>query len=222
MPCWTSRRTSSRASGAGPHGACRPPRNGPTTSSCSPSGPTTTHPSPTSSETSCATSTEVGTRLRVVDDGEGAAPLERHRFDHSERVDAWGDLADEALARLAEHGTDTVGIDREAAFLEVGHATIAPGELLLENGSPPAFVYVPMGEGLQVRPGGGYPPSPLHPWIPVGTTGAVRRAGRNSDVVAKQQVEVLMVPGPLYVRSWLRPVRPEHVRAQLTSKGAGT
>ncbi len=165
---------------------------------------------------------EVGTRLRVVDDVEGAAPLERHRFDHAERVDAWGDLADEALARLAEHGTDTVGIDREAAFVEVGHATIAPGELLLENGSPPAFVYVPMGEGLQVRPGGGYSPSPLHPWIPVGTTGAVRRAGRNSDVVAKQQVEVLMVPGPLYVRSWLRPLRPEHLRAQLTSKGAGT
>jgi hypothetical protein len=170
----------------------------------------------------CEVDPEVASRLQVVDDVEGAAPAERHRFDHAERVGPWSALADEVLARLSEHGSDTSGIDRRAAFLEVGRATIAAGELLVENGSPPAFVYVPMGEGLQVRPGGGYAPSPLHAWIPVGTTGAVRRAGRNSDVVAKQQVDVLMVPGPLYVRSWLRPLRPEHLRVRLTSKGAGS
>ena len=62
---------------------------------------------------------------------------------------------------------------------------------------------------------GGYAAAPLHPWVPVGVTGAVRRAGRNSAIVAEQPVEVVMVPAQLFVRAWLRPLSPEQLQARL-------
>ena len=94
--------------------------------------------------------------------------------------------ADELVRRLAEHGADTSALDRVAAFAEVCRATIRPGEVLVAQGSPPAFVYVPTAPGLVVRPDGGYAPSPLPPWVPVGTTGVIRRAERNSEIVAER------------------------------------
>ena len=69
--------------------------------------------------------------------------------------------ADDLLRRMAEHGVETTDLDRAAAFAEACRATIRPGEVLVAPGSPPAFVYVPMGPGLVVRPHGGYAPSPL-------------------------------------------------------------
>ena len=43
------------------------------------------------------------------------------------------------------------------------------------------------------------------PWIPIGVTGVVRRAERNSTVVAAEPGEVLMIPGELFAREWFRP-----------------
>ena len=83
-------------------------------------------------------------------------------------VDADGPEADELVRRLAEHGAETSGIDRAAAFAEVGRATIRPGEVLVAQGSPPSFVYVPTGPGLVVLPDGGYAPSPLRRGCPSG------------------------------------------------------
>ena len=111
------------------------------------------------------------------------------------------------IRAMAEHGVDTVGLDRATAFSEVCRVTIGPGEVLVAPGSPPSFVYVPMGSGLVVRPDGGYAPSPLPPWVPVGTTGVIRRAERNSEIVAEREVAVIMIPGELYARAWLRPLR---------------
>ena len=60
-----------------------------------------------------------------------------------------------------------------------------------------------------MRPVGGYAQSAWSPWVPVGITGAIRRAGRNADIVAERDVDVLMVPGRLYVGSRLWPLSPE-------------
>ena len=57
-------------------------------------------------------------------------------------------------------------IDRVAAFSEVGRRRVRAGEVLVARGSAPAFVYVPMADGLVVRPIGGYAPSPLPAWVP--------------------------------------------------------
>ena len=158
---------------------------------------------------------ELADRVRVVEDVESAAPEERHRYDLGEPVPPEGPFADEVLERLAQHGTDTSRVHRPVAFAEVCRARVRAGEMLVERGSQPAFVYVPLGHGLTVRPVGGYAESALHPWVPVGTTGAIRRAGRNADVVAHRDVDVLVVPGQVYVRSWLRPLRPEDLAERL-------
>jgi hypothetical protein len=123
---------------------------------------------------------------------------------------------------MAAHGANVVGIDRRTAFAEVCLATVEPGEVLVALGSAPAFVYVPTSAGLVVVPGGGYERQPLRPWGPVGTTGVVRRAERNADIVAGQRLDVFMIPGAVYARAWFRPYEPEELVEVLTRQTRGT
>ena len=122
-------------------------------------------------------------RLVTVADIEGAAPEERRPVlrGRAPRCAGRGRRAPSAAGRARRR---TSGIDRVAAFAEVRRATIRGGRGAGRPGSPPSFVYVPTGPGLVVRPDGGYAPSPLPPWVPVGTTGVIRRAERNSEIVA--------------------------------------
>ena len=46
-------------------------------------------------------------------------------------------------------------------------------------------------------------------------TGVVRDAARNSDVVADHDVEVVMVPGELFVREWFRPTSADRLHGLL-------
>src|SRR4051794_7497922 len=154
-------------------------------------------------------------RLVTVGDTQGAAPDEQQRFLAGEPVDPAGPEADELLGRMSEHGVETVDLDRSAALAEACRVTIQRGEVVVARGSPPAFVYVATGPGLVVRPHGGYSTAPLAPWVPVGTTGVIRRAPRNSDIVAERAVDVIMIPGELYARAWLRPLRPDQLEARL-------
>ena len=156
-------------------------------------------------------------RLVVVADTRSADPEERERFLRATPVDPGGAEADALLARLAEHGADVDGLDRAAAFSEVGTIAIEAGERLVRAGSTPSFVYVPMDEGLVVRPGAGYAPSPLAPWVPVGTTGVVRRQERNGDIVAERAVDVIVIPGEVYTRAWFRPLTPAGLVARLSA-----
>jgi hypothetical protein len=164
----------------------------------------------------------LASRLVTVADVEGAAPVERRRFYMAEPVDPTGSDADDVLAMLSDHGVAAAGLDRVAAFSEVCRATIAADEVLVAAGSPPSFVYVPTGAGLVVRPGGGYDPVPVEPWVPVGTTGVIRRAERNSEIVAEREVVVIMIPGELYARDWFRPLRAEELVARLRSRAASS
>ena len=154
-------------------------------------------------------------RLVTVAGTDGAAPAEQRRFFAADPVDGAGPEADELLRLMAEHGVRTAGLDRAAAFVEACRATIRPGEVLVAPGSSPSFVYIPTGPGLVVRPAGGYAPSPLPPWVPVGTTGVIRRGGRNSEIVAEREVHVIMIPGELYARAWLRPLSVDQLAARL-------
>ena len=154
-------------------------------------------------------------RLVTVADTDGAAPAEQRRFFAADPVDGNGPEADELLRLMAEHGVRTAGLDRAAAFVEACRATIRPGEVLVAPGSSPSFVYIPTGPGLVVRPAGGYAPSPLPPWVPVGTTGVIRRGERNSEIVAEREVHVIMIPGELYARAWLRPLSVDQLAARL-------
>jgi hypothetical protein len=130
-------------------------------------------------------------------------------------VDPAGALADTVIGRMQEHGSVLDGIDRVAAFGEVRCTTVRSGETLMGHGSRPSFAYIPLGHGLVVQPGGGYPPAPLQPWVAVGITGIIRRAERNSDVVAEHEVDVLMIPAGSFAESWLRPLQGHELEARL-------
>jgi CRP-like cAMP-binding protein len=67
---------------------------------------------------------------------------------------------------------------------------------------------------LRVKPLGGYEAADVPAWLPIGITGVVRQAERNSTVVAVAPVEVLMIPGELFHREWFRPYE-EHEIAEL-------
>ena len=123
--------------------------------------------------------------------------------------------ADELLRHVAEHGVETTGLDRGAAFAEACRATIQPGEVVVSPGSSPAFVYIPTGLGLLVRPHGGYAPSPLPPWVPVGTTGVIRRAERNSEIVAERDGRRDHDPRRAVRRAWLRPMTAADLSARV-------
>ena len=96
-------------------------------------------------------------------------------------------------------------IDRRKAFEDVRRVGLAEGEVLVEAGSPPAFVYVAVECSLRIEQLGGYRDIEVPPWIPIGVTGVVRRAERNSTVVVAEPGEVLMIPGELFAREWFRP-----------------
>ena len=158
---------------------------------------------------------DLAPRLVAVADTQSADRVERARFLAATLIDGDGAAADELLGRLAERGAAVEGIDRAAAFSEVGRFSVHAGDVLAARGSAPAFVYVPMADGLVVRPVGGYAPSRLPAWVPVGTTGVIRRAERNSDIVAVEDVEVVVIPGEVYARAWLRPLSPAELVARL-------
>ena len=154
-------------------------------------------------------------RVAVVADVEGAAPIERERYHRALPVAAGSARADEIIEGLGAHGLRVGAVDAVAAFEDVRIVQLGAGEVLAAAGSPSAFVYAATGPGLVVRPLGGYATQPVGAWMLVGVTGVIRRAGRNSDVVAEQEVDVVLIPGELYTREWFRPYEPHEIAGLL-------
>ena len=91
--------------------------------------------------------------------------------------------------------------------------------MLVEAGSPPAFVYIAVGCSLRIEQLGGYQDIAVPPWIPIGVTGVVRRAERNSTVVTTEPGDALMIPGELFAREWFRPYEPGELANVLAEIG---
>ena len=144
-------------------------------------------------------------RIFVVADLENAVPAERRRYLAGSTVSAGTDEADEILQELGARGLRVAAIDRRDAFEDVRRVHLEDGEVLVAAGSPSAFVYIPVGCRLRIEQLGGYRDIEVPPWIPIGVTGVVRRAERNSTVVASEAGEALMIPGELFAREWFRP-----------------
>lgn len=144
-------------------------------------------------------------RIFVVADLENTSPAEQARYLEGIAVEPESGEAREILHMLEAHGMRIAEIDRCKAFEDVRRVSVAEGEALVEAGSPPAFVYVAVGCRLRIEQLGGYGDIEVPPWIPIGVTGVVRRAERNSTVVAAEPGEVLMIPGELFAREWFRP-----------------
>ncbi|MGE5435463.1 MAG: hypothetical protein ACM3S3_11840, partial [Candidatus Doudnabacteria bacterium] len=136
---------------------------------------------------------------------EGATQQEWRRFHGGAAVDPRSKEARHCLEQLAQSGAKVDGLELDEAFADLRRVRVAAGEIVMTAGSPSGFVYVPTAPGLRVEPTGGYPAVALSPWVPVGTTGVIRRAERNGDVTAELELELLVIPGDRYVRTWFRP-----------------
>ena len=158
-------------------------------------------------------------RIHVVADLENTSPAERARYLEGIPIEAGSDEAGEILNALGTHGMRVVGIDREKAFEDVRRVGVSEGELLVEAGSPPAFVYIAVGCSLRIEQLGGYQDIAVPPWIPIGVTGVVRRAERNSTVVTTEPGDALMIPGELFAREWFRPYEPGELANLLAEIG---
>jgi hypothetical protein len=161
-------------------------------------------------------------RIHVVADLENASLAERARYLDGSPVDAESEEAGEILDALETHGMRIVGIDRRKAFEDVRRVAAAEGEVLIEAGSAPAFVYIPVGCSLRIEQLGGYQDIEVPPWIPIGVTGVVRRAERNSTVVAAEPGDALMIPGELFAREWFRPYEPGELASVLAEISGNT
>ena len=93
-------------------------------------------------------------RVAVVADLESAAPAERARYLRGIAVPADGDEATRILLALGDRGLKVTAIDRLRAFEDVRRIGLDAGEVLVEAGTWPAFVYVavePRAEGAAPR-----------------------------------------------------------------------
>ena len=128
----------------------------------------------------------LGPRVAVVADLEGAAPAEAGSVSSAaSRCPPSSDEATGILRALGARGMKVAAIDRRRAFEDVRRVRVDAGEVLVEAGTSPAFVYLAVEPGLRSRAARRLRArSTCRAWLPIGVTGVVRRAERNSTVVA--------------------------------------
>lgn len=166
------------------------------------------------------------TRVVVVTDPEravsrGSSSAERARYEGGAAVR--GDSAEAAsiLRGLGARGVKVAAIDRLSAFEGVRCIQLDADDVLVQAGSPSPFIYVGLGAGLEAQSLGGYGAAEIPRWVPIGVTGVVRGAERNSTVVAVAPVDVLAIPGELFIREWFHPYGSHEIPEMLAKIGSG-
>ena len=104
-------------------------------------------------------------------------------------------------------------IDVARAFDNIRLVELTAGDVLIQAGTPAAFVYVPLGPGLAIFPLGGYHSFPAEPWLMLGATGVVRGAQRSATIAAERDVQALMIPKSVYLAHWHHTLSIEEFRA---------
>ncbi len=157
-------------------------------------------------------------QLQIVPSLRHAAELERARYLQAAKLD-W-DLVQRqvTLERVKQSGQKVADFDLVEGFKHVKLIHVQAGATLIEAGTPAAFVYVPLENGLKIMPLGGYAPFSVSAWMPIGNTGVIRGAIRNADVIAEQDLALLMIPQEVYLRQWYAPYSPEELHALFASE----
>ncbi len=146
--------------------------------------------------------TGIADRVRLTPSLATVHPDERARYLAAQPL-AWAlPLRRELLAHMGRTGFAAERIDAERAFDNVRLVELGSGDILVRAGTPAAFVYVPLGPGLNIFPLGGYHSFPAEPWLLLGSTGVARGAERSATIVAERDVQALMIPKSVYLAHW--------------------
>lgn len=119
------------------------------------------------------------------------------------------------LNKIAATGQKTAHMDGAEAFVDTKLVTANAGKTIMTAGTPSNFVYIPLDNGLQVFPLGGYDPAYVKAWVPTGNTGVIRGSTRNANVVVEKNTQLLMIPKQVYLRYWYAPYAPRELSSVL-------
>lgn len=141
-------------------------------------------------------------RSRPVSSLQNMSQSERERYLQGADLDWSHAEKARVLRNIARSGHKVEGIDQDQAFENVRLISVEAGEVLIEAGSPPGFVYIPLSGGLKGIPLSGNCPFSVCPWTPLGNTSVIRGAVRNAIVVVEQPLRLLMIPKEVYLKTW--------------------
>jgi CRP-like cAMP-binding protein len=131
------------------------------------------------------------------------------------------DEQNQLIAEIAKTGQKIDQLDLARGLRDVKLITIQAGEVLMEQGSPASFVYIPMNQGLKVFPSGGYAITPAQAWMQLGDTAAIKGSVRNARVIAERETHLLMIPKQVYLQYWYNPYSLDEF-VQLFDQGDGS
>jgi len=141
-------------------------------------------------------------RSRIVPSLKHISDVERQRYLTATELNWSLERRRGVVDLVAQTGHKTQRIDPEIAFTDVRLIELHQGEVLLEAGAPPGFVYVPMGNGLQTLPLGGYQRQDVQPWIPLGNTSVIRGDVQEARITAEKYIQLLIIPKEIYLKYW--------------------
>lgn len=151
-------------------------------------------------------------RIGIVPSLQACEASERARYLNGQIVD-WSQLQRrELLQRMQASGHRAEMIDVQRGFEHVKLIRLEAGDILIHEGTPSTFVYVPLGEGLVIMPLGGYRAFDVQPWMPLGVTGVIQGAVRNATIVAEADLRLLMIPKNVYLQYWHQTHTPDSFR----------
>jgi len=158
---------------------------------------------------------EISNQIQIAPSLKNVSENERTRYLNAKELDWNAEQRQSVLDHMKQAGKKLTKFDPAEGFNHVKITGIHPGEKLIAAGAPPAFVYVPLGDGLKIIPLGGYQSFSVAAWMPLGNTGVIRGAIRNADVIAEQDVSLLIIPKEIYLRHWYAPYTHEELRELL-------
>ena len=156
----------------------------------------------------CQLTPQIAEQIQIVPSLRNVSDLERARYLEAKEPGWDAREYQTLLEKMNRAGQKLTNFDPLEGFKHVKLTILQAGEKLIEAGAPSAFVYIPLGDGLKIIPLGGYQSFSVAAWMPIGTTGVIRGDIRNADIIAEQNVTLLILPKEVYLRYWYVPYSP--------------
>ena len=164
----------------------------------------------------CQLNPRVSDQIQIVPSLRNVSESERARYLEAKELDWDAGRFQFVLDKIKNAGQKLTSFDPVEGFKHVRFTDLQAGETLIEAGSPSAFAYIPLGDGLKIIPLGGYQSFSVTAWMPLGTTGVIRGDIRNADIIAEQSVSLLIIPKEVYLRYWYVPYSPIELKRLLS------